>query len=440
MNIRATAAAVLYQIVKNGHSVSDELPFVLARIQNKRDQSFLQALVYGTCRFYFQLHAIAQFLLEKPLKAKDFDLYCLILIGLYQLSDMRVPEHAAVAETVAATAFFKKTWAKHWVNALLRNFIRRRKECEKAIQSDLAAVYAHPPWMIEQLQRDWPHHWQAILTENNNKPPFALRINQQMISRSDYIQQYLDNKKNKKNEKNETCAILPETSQGIILEPPQPVDTLPGFKEGMISVQDGASQLAATLLQLEPHQRVLDACAAPGGKAAHILELQPLVKLLAIDQDSQRLQAVIDHFKRLHLKGDCKVSDVSMIQGWWDGQLFDRILLDAPCSASGVIRRHPDIKILRRQTDIAQLAERQAHLLKTLWPLLRPDGILVYTTCSVFLAENVNILTAFLAEEPSANEDPIQSTWGLPCTVGRQILPGMHRMDGFYFARLRKGK
>lgn len=430
-NVRAISAQIIYRVAHNGRSLRDELSDAFSQHISARDKSFIQALVFGVCRSYFRLNAKAQFLLEKPLKIKDQDIYCLILVGLYQISQMRVPQHAAVAETVSAANDFKKPWSKNLINAVLRNYIRRKKECDDQLSENLENLYMHPEWMIIKIKTDWPEDWQTILKANNELPPFALRINQQKISREQYIQKFL---------RNDEIKLIAETQNGIILQQAREVDFVPGFKEGFVSVQDGASQLVAPLLDLKPNLRVLDACAAPGGKAAHILEIQPKVKLTAIDRDPLRVQSIKENFLRLHLNADLKTADANELDSWWDGQLFDRILLDAPCSASGVIRRHPDIKLLRLNEDIAKLKIIQQTLLNTLWPVLKVGGILLYTTCSLFLEENVNILKAFLAKVPDASHVKIDATWGRVCDVGRQILPGMHDMDGFYFALLQKGK
>lgn len=426
MNIRAIAASIVYQVVVDGCSLSDCLAEKLKSIPDPRDKSFLQALCYGTCRWYHRLDAIAKFLLDKPLKIKDQDVHCLILVGLYQLAEMRVAEHAAVAETVAATRSLKKPWAKNLVNAVLRQYQRQHEKIE--LNED--ALYSHPAWFIKKIQRDWPKEWETILNENNQHPPFALRVNQKHVTRDDYIKKLA--------EKNPIAHPIAETKSGIFLEEAVDVKTLPGFLNGDISVQDGAAQLAAELLLLEPGQRVLDACAAPGGKTTHIAETVSNIELIAIDRDAERVKTVKENCERLKLSVTCLTGDAADTSAWWDNRLFDRILLDAPCSASGVIRRHPDIKLLRRETDIAKLAEEQTRLLKALWNALKPDGILVYATCSVFSEENTRIIEAFLAEHGDAKEEKILADWGKACSAGRQILTGSHSMDGFYYARLRK--
>jgi 16S rRNA (cytosine967-C5)-methyltransferase len=292
------------------------------------------------------------------------------------------------------------------------------------------AIYSHPAWMIGKIKKHYPAQLEDILDANNQHPPFSLRVNQQRISREDYLEKLVAD--------GLSAQSIPETLSGIILEEAIDVLQLPGFSEGEVSVQDGAAQLAAELLELAPEQHVLDACAAPGGKTAHILELQPTVTCVAVDHDPERLASVTENLERLNLSATCIAADVAETDKWWDGKLFDRILLDAPCSASGVIRRHPDIKLLRRPTDIPALAKIQLELLEAVWSLLKPGGLLLYATCSVFVDENVQVLKSFLTLHPEINEEKITAPWGVECDIGKQILPGSHNMDGFYFARLRK--
>jgi 16S rRNA (cytosine967-C5)-methyltransferase len=430
INLRMLAARTVYQVIVHGRSLSDCLPDALLRVSDARDQSFLQALCYGVCRWYFRLDALANSLLEKPLKLKDQDIHCLILVGLYQLTEMRVPAHAALDETVSAAQVFKKPWAKGLVNGVLRSYQRSAMTLNEKMLQSLVTLYAHPQWIIDQAQKNWLLEWQDILTANNQRPPFSLRVNQKHLSRERYLE--------KLKAQNMSARIIPETQAGIILEQPVDVEDLPGFLTGEVSVQDGAAQLAAELLELKPGLRVLDMCAAPGGKTAHMLELQSDIDLVAIDRDEKRLQDVRNNLARLQLLATCICADAGD-QEWSDGQHFDRILVDVPCSASGVIRRHPDIKILRRATDIAKLVHEQTRLLNKAWELLKPGGLLVYTTCSIFPEENVHVLQAFLQSHRDAAEEKIPMGWGKACAIGRQILPGMHDMDGFYFARLSRG-
>ncbi|MHB1949085.1 MAG: 16S rRNA (cytosine(967)-C(5))-methyltransferase RsmB [Gammaproteobacteria bacterium] len=428
MNLRSTAAHIIYEVVIHGRSLADVLSEESSEFKDPRDRALLQAICYGVCRWYFRLDAILKQLLEKPLKERDLDIHMLLMVGLYQLIDMRIPDYAAVTETVAATKDFKKPWAKALVNGVLRQYQRHADELNEHTAHQ--AIYAHPRWIIERLAKAYPDKWQQILESNNEHPPFALRVNQQHQSREKYLERLATTHIKAKS--------IPETLSGIIFEEAIDVQKVPGFAEGDISVQDGAAQLAAALLELAPGMKILDACAAPGGKTAHMLELQPAIECVAIDQDKSRLTSVTENLQRLGLTAQCIAADAADVSKWWDGKPFERILLDAPCSASGVIRRHPDIKVLRRESDLKKLIETQTRLLNALWPLLKKDGILLYATCSVFPEENTQVLEAFLASHPDAREEKITSSWGLDCVVGKQILPGMHDMDGFYFARLRK--
>jgi len=429
-NLRLIAARVIDQVTA-GHSLTDCLESQLSPIRAARDRSFVQALCYGVCRFYSRLDVILSYLLKKPLKAKDTDVHALLLVGLYQLMEMRVPPHAAVAETVDATENLGKTWAQGLVNAILREYLRQREQIEEKIKEDPEAFYAHPAWWIKAISLAWPDHWQEILQANNQHPPFSLRVNQLRLTREQYLDQLPA--------QTYSAHSIPETRSGIILETPISTDELPGFSAGDVSVQDGASQLAAPLLSLTPELRVLDACAAPGGKLMHIVETEPtLLAVIAVEKDAKRIVSIRENLTRLKVNATCICHDVSAVNVWWDGQLFDRILLDAPCSASGVIRRHPDIKLLRQPGDMKVLAKEQRHLLESLWPLLKPGGLLLYATCSIFPEENVQVVQPFLVSHADAKEDSIRAEWGVPLTVGRQILPGQHNMDGFYYVRLRK--
>ncbi|HVE44920.1 MAG TPA: 16S rRNA (cytosine(967)-C(5))-methyltransferase RsmB [Gammaproteobacteria bacterium] len=428
-NSRVIAAQII-QAVYHGRSLTDSLAQHGASVKEVRDRAFIQAICYGVCRLSARLTIILNMLLEKPLKAKDADVHALLLVGLYQLTEMRVPDHAAVAETVSAVHALKKNWAKGLVNAVLRGYLRRKEEINQQIQHHEEAVYAHPHWWIAMIKAAWPADWQAILLENNKHPPFSLRVNQQHLSRAHYIEQL--------QQAGYEATALAETESGVVLQEPIDAMLLPGFSNGDVFIQDGAAQLAATLLALAPQQRILDACAAPGGKLTHLLEREPQLSVVAVEKDASRMASVTENLQRLKMHAQCDCADVADTAAWWDGMLFDHILLDAPCSASGVIRRHPDIKLLRQKNDIIVLSQTQQHLLAKLWPLLKPGGTLLYVTCSILPSENTVVLESFLNTHPDAREKKINATWGLACAIGRQILPGMHQMDGFYFACLEK--
>lgn len=430
---RASAARVLVQVVVDGRSLAEALPAGLQTVAGVQHRALVQELSYGTLRWYWRLEAMLGQLLSRPLRQRDADIRCLLLAGLYQLDQLAIPPHAAVHETVQATRALNKHWAKGLVNAVLRSYLRQTAELERCIEADVTAKYAHPAWLIGRFGADWPQDRDVLLAANNARPPFSLRVNARRLTRAEYLGILA--------EQSLAAVPLANTPHGLVLEQPLPVDDLPGFSEGVVSVQDGAAQLAAGLLRLEPDLHVLDACAAPGGKTAHILETEPeLAALTALDVDARRLERVRENLTRLGLQAELLQGDAGDPGPWWDGKHFDRILLDVPCSATGVIRRHPDIKLLRKPDDIDVLVSRQAKLLDAMWPLLAPGGMLLYCTCSVLVAENSGQLERFLGVQADAEELPIEAPWGRACRFGRQILPGEDDMDGFYFACLRKAR
>jgi 16S rRNA (cytosine967-C5)-methyltransferase len=427
VNTRLIAARVLSNVLQEGKSLTAALESALQAVESGKDRAFIQALSYGVCRHYHRLDFILSELLDKPLK--DLNVKALALAGLYQLKYMRVKPHAAVSETVLAAR--KKPWAKALINALLRSYLREQDSLEQKADNVQYAAVSHPDWLIKQIEQDWPQQAQQILLENNQQPPMALRINLVRISQDQYLQQL--------SEQGIEAVAVSFCPSAIILDKPVAVDLLPGFTDGLVSVQDTAAQLAAGLLEVQAGHRVLDVCAAPGGKAAHILEHQPQLKeLVAVDVDESRMQRVSDNLQRLKLSAKLVVGDASKPQDWWDSQLFDRILLDAPCSALGVIRRHPDIKLLRRAEDIKPLQALQKNILHAVWPLLAPGGVLLYVTCSILKQENEQQIDAFLTEHSDAAELPIDAAWGFAGSHGRQIMTGESAMDGFYYARIRK--
>lgn len=422
MNSRASAAMALKQVLVDGKN----LDHALHNIQD--DKAFIQALCYGVCRYYQQLKFIESQLLDKPLKEKDFLVSAIILLGLYQLIHMRTEGYAAVNESVTACEAINKPWAKQLINAVLRKFIREKNTLlETCTQSD-ATQYSHPNWIIKHIKKNYPDQWQSILTANNQQAPLTLRVNQQHTSRENYLTCLQHN--------NITCEQTTHAPHGITLASPEDVTQLPDFANGAISVQDEAAQLATTLLDLQPGQNVLDACAAPGGKTCHMLETEPGITLTAIDNNEKRSQRITENLQRLQLTASVIVADASEPTTWQEDNTFDRILCDAPCSATGVIRRHPDIKLLRRASDIAALQQTQLKLLNALWPLLNSGGLLLYTTCSILPAENDAVIAAFCEQHTNAKLIPINTDWGIATEHGRQLLPG--KTDGFFYAKLAK--
>jgi len=427
VNTRLVAARVLSRVLQDGQSLTAALDNAILTIDAAKDRAFIQALCYGVCRQYHRLDFILSQLLDKPLK--DADVKALALVGLYQLKFMRVKPHAAVSETVLAAR--KKPWAKSLINAVLRTYLREQEGLEGKADRFQAAAMSHPDWLIKQVEQDWPEQASTIFLENNLQPPMVLRVNLAKTSREHYRQLLAG--------QDIASEIVGFCPSAIRLDKPVPVDVLPGFAYGLVSIQDTAAQLAAGLLDVQPGHRVLDVCAAPGGKTAHILETQPQLKeLVAVDIDENRMQRVGENLQRLKLQAKLLVGDAANPSGWWDGKPFDRILLDAPCSALGVIRRHPDIKLLRRAEDIGQLQALQKSILQAVWPLLTPGGLLLYATCSVLKQENEQQVRAFLAEHSDAVELPINTDWGVAGVCGRQIITGESAMDGFYYARISK--
>ncbi len=430
MSARSEAARTIGQLLSNGESLNTLLPRNLKRVP-KQDQGLYQELCYGTLRWYPKLNLYLNALLDKPFKPKDFDIQALLACALYQICATRIPPHAAVNESVACCAQLKKPWAKGLVNAVLRRFQREQEQLDRLLATKPAFIFAHPDWLIQAWQAAWPKSIDELTSANNQRPPMTLRVNRLRTTREDYLQQLAVA---------EIEASLTEHSaDGLLLNQPVDVSRLPGFGDGLVSVQDEAAQLAAGLLQLSPGQRILDACCAPGGKTCHILEhLAGECDLLALDLDKSRLSRVGENLHRLQLKAKLKAADAARPASWWNGEAFDRILLDAPCSATGVIRRHPDIKLLRKPQDIARLAESQFQLLNALWPTLKPGGLLLYATCSTLPQENDDVIARFLHQTPAAELRLPALSCGVKTAVGQQLLPQVNGHDGFYYATLWK--
>jgi 16S rRNA (cytosine967-C5)-methyltransferase len=419
------AAARAVAAVLGGRSLAEVLP---AAAVAGPDRALLAELVYGTCRWFQRLDFFLGRLLQRPLRPRDADLRGLLLVGLYQLTEMRVAAHAAVDETVAAARVLGKEWAAGLVNGVLRAFLRDRAALELAAAADPAAAHAHPSWLVARLQAAWPDAWAAMLGAANGRPPMTLRVNHLRGSVADYLDSLAA--------AGLAAAPAELVPSAVVLEQPVDVGRLPGFAAGAVSVQDAGAQLAAPLLDPQPGQAVLDACAAPGGKTGHLLERCPDARVTAVDVDARRLERVRENLDRLGLAARLAEGDAEHPAGEWAADRYDRILLDVPCTATGVIRRHPDIKLLRRAADVGELVARQSRILDAVWPLLRPGGILLYVTCSLLPEENQGQIDRFLGRRPDAGAVPIEAAWGRPAGAGRQILTGEHGMDGFYYARL----
>lgn len=430
MNPRLAAAKALTAVLNGKASLNSSLPLQLDKVE-ARDRGLTQDLAFGTARWQPRLSALANKLLQKPFKAADADVEALLLVGLYQLLYTRIPAHAAIGETVGCADKLKKPWAKALLNAVLRNAQRESETLLTELEHDPVVRTAHPRWLQKSLKAFWPEQWEAICAANNAHPPMILRVNRRHHSRDAYLQLLVE-----AGIEAQPCTF---SQDGIVLAEACDVRNLPGFAEGWISVQDEAAQLAADLLDLAPGQRVLDACCAPGGKTCHILEVEPkLAGVVAVDLEAKRLVRVRENLERLGLSAELIAADGRDTATWWDGKPFQRILLDAPCSATGVIRRHPDIKLTRQPDDIAALATLQGELLDAMWPTLDVGGILLYATCSTLPTENTEVIEAFLARTPGARELDIAGQFGLKQPHGRQLLAQQGGHDGFYYAKLIK--
>jgi 16S rRNA (cytosine967-C5)-methyltransferase len=430
MNPRLAAAKALAAVLSGKASLNSSLPTQMDKVED-RDRGFTQDLAFGTARWQPRLSALAARLLQKPFKAADADVEALLLVGLYQLLYTRVPAHAAIGETVGCADKLKKPWAKALLNAVLRRAQRESEALLAELEHDPVVRTAHPRWLQKSLKAFWPEQWEAICAANNAHPPMILRVNRRHHTRDAYLGLL--------GETGIAASACVYSRDGIILDAAADVRSLPGFAEGWISVQDEAAQLAAGLLDLAPGQRVLDACCAPGGKTCHILEAEPaLAGVVAVDLEAKRLVRVRENLERLGLSAELIAADGRDTPVWWDGKPFQRILLDAPCSATGVIRRHPDIKLTRQADDIAALAVLQGELLDAMWKTLEVGGILLYATCSTLPTENTEVIEAFLARTPGARELDLTTTAGIKQPHGRQLLAQEGGHDGFYYAKLIK--
>lgn len=427
LDARAASAGIIHQVIA-GKSLNQIMPSILLKVA-ERDRGLVQQLCYGTLRQQPRLDAILNQLLDKPMRAKDRDVSALLLMGLYQLDGMRVPDHAAVAETVGASKALKKPWAKGLINALLRRFLREREALTANL--DIAARNAHPRWLFEKIHEQWPEHAESILQANNAQPPMSLRVNALNTTAPVYLERLAG--------EGVAATLCKYSPCGIRLDRAMDVGLIPGFAQGDVSVQDEAAQIAALLLDAQPGERVLDACSAPGGKACHILETQPgLKELVAADLDEQRLIKVSENLQRLNLTATTQCVDATGPGKIFQAESFDRILVDAPCSASGVIRRHPDVKILRRPEDIQEMAAQQLQILRGLWPLLKPGGAMLYATCSIFEEENSDVVEKFLQSCPSASYEEDPGSQLIKKRFGRQLVPAPDGSDGLFYALLRK--
>jgi len=419
--VQIAASIAIQQVLANGRNLNRVLEEALRKKKawTPAQRAAMQDLSYGTLRFYGQLQAVLDMLLHKPLH--DDRVRYLLLVALYQLQYGKSAQHAVVDHAVRA-AHSLNSRASGLVNALLRNFLRNQPGLLAQALQNPEGRYSYPQWWIDELLTQYGEHGPALLEAGNRHPPMTLRVNRRRTSTAEYLALLAQHDMPAK-------VIEPEALQ---LDKPVAVDRLPGFLDGLVSVQDAGAQYAAQLLDVHDGMRVLDACAAPGGKTAHILEMAA-AEIMALDKDEKRLQRVAENLQRLGLNAKLVAGDAADPDSWWDGKPFQRILADVPCSASGVVRRHPDIKWLRRRADIAGFAEQQLGILSSLCRLIEQDGKLLYATCSVFQQENEQVITAFLAQQPDALRLPVI----LPEQSEGQLLPN-DQHDGFFYALLQK--
>jgi 16S rRNA (cytosine967-C5)-methyltransferase len=427
---RVAAARAVGRVLGQGESLSRALPRELERLPSG-ERAFAAELAFGALRFGPRYERVVAALMPRPLRGRAPQVHAALLLGLHQLWEMRVPPHAAIAATVEAVRALGADWAVGLANAVLRRAQSEGEALRSKLAHDVEFAHAHPRWLLDALAADWPDDWPAVVAAGNGRAPLCLRVNARRTSRERYAARLA--------EAGIACQPHPQARDALLLPEGGDPTQLPGFADGDASVQDAAAQLAVDLLELGPGQRLLDACAAPGGKTAHALERCPeLAEVLAVDVDPERLARIDENLRRLGLAAGLVAGDATAPASWWDGRPFQRILLDAPCSATGIIRRHSDIKLLRRPKDVDAQVAVQAALLDALWPLLVPGGRLVYATCSVLEREGARQVARFVARTPDALVPPIAATWGRTRGMGRQVLPGDAEMDGFFYATLIK--
>jgi 16S rRNA (cytosine967-C5)-methyltransferase len=429
LNLRADAAKVLHQILEEGQSARECLP--LAQLPHKeQDKAWLQEMVYGVLRNLPILQFWLRQLLDKPLKNRFKIVEQLIMLGFYQLAFSRVSQHAAVSETVAACQPLNTLAMKGLVNAILRTFIREEMSLQEAPNKQIASGL--PKWLYKKLEAEYQNDFSGLVANMQVKAPIWLRVNSQKTTHSDFLSEL--------EKANIEFSQSPEHPEAIILSKGYDITSLPGFDSGWFAVQDGAAQLAAHYLKPQQDESILDCCAAPGGKTCHLIEFQPnMAKTVALEIDEKRATKIQENLVRLGHNADIVIGDASTPEKWWDGELFDRILLDAPCSATGIIRRHPDIKWLRKAKDIEILVNLQKQILDAIWPLVKPGGTMLYATCSILPEENHLQIADFLSRTSNALLDNTFHN-DSEDKLGKQILPGDQQMDGFYYARLLKSE
>lgn len=425
---RQVALQILLQVVEQGKpldAVTDSEWYRTLPLQS-RDLAFARELANGVCRWFFLLQHIANQYLKKPMRARDRDVELILLLGLYQLLGIQTGQHAAVNETVQLTVKRKKAWARGVINAVLRNVIRGVEQLE-----NYDPLLSYPSWMQRQIAEDWGDNAASVLVAGNQRAPMILRFDNSRLTAEQALGRLRE-------------AGIPAVqhelvASALVLEQAVAIDQIPGFSEGWFSVQDAAAQLAAPLLDVQPGMRVLDLCAAPGGKSLHLAQLIPDIKLSLLDVSASRLQRVTQNLQRAGVAAEVITGDAAQPEGWWSGESYDRILADVPCTATGVIRRHPDIKIHRKPEDVLRLCDSQRKILHAAWSMLKPGGQMLYSTCSILRQENEAQMLTFIDQQADCEEVLLpEVNWGERCVTGYRIAPGSHDMDGFYYACLRK--
>lgn len=426
---RALAARALVDIALRGASLREVMERNAPRLHDPRDRALLMALLSEGARWWLRFDAAIDGLLEKPLRHKDPAIHALLVLGLVQLEILELQDYAAVAATVEATRSLKRPQLAGLVNAVLRRWQRERETLLAKLDAQPRTRHAHPAWLASALARDWPLQAEAVMAADNHEPPLMLRVNRRRSLRQDLIARL--------QAAGHAATAHPWLADALVLPHSTDVTRLPGFEDGAFAVQDGSAQVAADLADLQDGMRVLDACAAPGGKACHLLERAD-IDLTALEHDGVRAERIRQNLMRLRLNAKVVIGDAGAPAGWWKRLPFDRILIDAPCSATGVLRRRPDVRLHRRESDIPAMQAQQRRILSALWPLLTPGGRLVYITCSVLRAENEAIVGGLLAEHGDAKPVDFSLPVGQAAAVGWQILPGDGDLDGMYYAVLEK--
>jgi 16S rRNA (cytosine967-C5)-methyltransferase len=422
---RALAAQALADIALRGVSLREAMEHKAPQLRDPRDRALLMALLSDGARWWLRFDAALDLLLDKPLRRKEPEVHALLVLGLVQLEVLELQDYAAVAATVEATRALKRPRMAGLVNAILRRWQRERVELLAKLDAKPQTRHAMPPWLVTAISTDWPAQHDAVLADSHREPPLMLRANRRRVTRDALVEQL--------RAAGYTADPHPWLADGIVLPHSTDVTRMPGFAEGLFAVQDGAAQVAADVADVRHGQRVLDACAAPGGKACHLLERADIT-LTALEFDAARTVRIRQNLDRLGLHADIRVGDAGDPSAWWDGKPFDRILIDAPCSATGVLRRRPDVRLHRRASDIDALVAQQRRILAALWPLLAPGGRLVYITCSLLRAENEAVVESFFAGRDDARAMPLHLPTGQAAATGWQILPGDGDLDGMYYA------